>query len=624
MAFRLKYLLNRLIILGIAFLAFYFVNQNNPIVPRGPQTTLDDTPQESINSRLNEEQTKKLEPIQDSNTSIEEPEVIQNNKSTYWFTNPKLAYNLLTKLDILEQGESPSEKDYLKPGPRWNETIAVLGLKHNEDYCDKHRAYFTEHPEIVFNDLHFINEAHPATLLRKVLSTIAKGVQPEISLYMPKKVGDSYTYDLDPRIAIYHFSLAVYKHQWVGKSIGCISQFYNQLPGQEAVNRKSDSADGIVKYAEKYQNKPQCFSFDKFFPKTWVLLNQTQCEAFFQVFNSPEYFKQRQERRIVYIRKKGSGAHRAQGVQPVNEIEEEEIRKYYANGTLCGAQNDSIPNYIIQQFVHNPLLLEGHKFDFRIYMLIASTNPYIAYYHDGFLRLSLHKYDVQSNDKDVLLTNTELSKGIFDQVKNGGLFNGMNETQLRDFQMWNFTQLQNYLLEKKLINDNNWIDNYLRPQFKKAMIHLVRMAKGSIVSYSSVCELFGSDFILDENLVLWYLESNTSPSLIPTSSAKEKFFTKMLSDYYEVLIGLLRSRMKRVVVFINKLTLDIKESKQPWEEYVDKNFVDLRNEFKNAIKNRFELEYEPKSENGFIKIVDENKQGVERYFGLIEEECLEY
>ena len=50
----------------------------------------------------------------------------------------------------------------------------------------------------------------------------------------------------------------------------------------------------------------------------------------------------------------------------------------------------------MQRYISKPLLLDGHKFDFRIYMLIASTNPLQLFYHDGFLRVSLLQYDENS------------------------------------------------------------------------------------------------------------------------------------------------------------------------------------------------------------------------------------
>ena len=47
-------------------------------------------------------------------------------------------------------------------------------------------------------------------------------------------------------------------------------------------------------------------------------------------------------------------------------------------------------------------------------MLIASTDPLTLYYHDGFLRVSLLKFDKNSTEKSVHFTNTALSKKIFD------------------------------------------------------------------------------------------------------------------------------------------------------------------------------------------------------------------
>jgi hypothetical protein len=34
--------------------------------------------------------------------------------------------------------------------------------------------------------------------------------------------------------------------------------------------------------------------------------------------------------------------------------------------------------------------------------------------------------------------------------------------------MWSMEKLANFLYSKNITNDPNWLDNYLRPQFKKA------------------------------------------------------------------------------------------------------------------------------------------------------------
>jgi len=97
---------------------------------------------------------------------------------------------------------------------------------------------------------------------------------------------------------------------------------------------------------------------------------------------------------IQYIMKKGVGAHRAAGLALLDDKEESDLNDEYEMGERCGEIKNSL---VAQRYISNPLLLDKqNKFDFRIYMLVASVKPLIVYYHDGFLRLSLSKYDKHS------------------------------------------------------------------------------------------------------------------------------------------------------------------------------------------------------------------------------------
>jgi hypothetical protein len=53
----------------------------------------------------------------------------------------------------------------------------------------------------------------------------------------------------------------------------------------------------------------------------------------------------------------------------------------------------------------NPLLLDGRKFDIRVYMLIASTVPFMVFYHKGYARLCLQEYNNSHQNLTVHLTN---------------------------------------------------------------------------------------------------------------------------------------------------------------------------------------------------------------------------
>jgi hypothetical protein len=172
--------------------------------------------------------------------------------------------------------------------------------------------------------------------------------------------------------------------------------------------------------------------------------SKAECLDFFNnYFLTPKYQELKKQKGIVYIRKIARGIHMGQGVQPVDPQEEENLKAIFQNGEECGINQEK---YLIQSYIDNPLLLYGHKFDFRMYMLVASVDPLIVFYHDGFLRVSLHLYNVNATDKAALLTNTEFSKALFEEASSGKLVHGMNETELRNFQMWTLERLQAYLL----------------------------------------------------------------------------------------------------------------------------------------------------------------------------------
>lgn len=57
------------------------------------------------------------------------------------------------------------------------------------------------------------------------------------------------------------------------------------------------------------------------------------------------------------------------------------------------------------RYIHQPLLLEGKKFDVRSFLLIACTAPYVLFFAQGYVRLTCVNYDVASDDLTVHLTN---------------------------------------------------------------------------------------------------------------------------------------------------------------------------------------------------------------------------
>ena len=85
----------------------------------------------------------------------------------------------------------------------------------------------------------------------------------------------------------------------------------------------------------------------------------------------------------------------------------------YDNGNKC----EQAAGFIAQKYIKNPLLINGKKFDFRAYMLIASMDPLMILYHDGFVRITMDEYDSKSVEQSKHLTNLEVAED-FMQKKN--------------------------------------------------------------------------------------------------------------------------------------------------------------------------------------------------------------
>ena len=69
---------------------------------------------------------------------------------------------------------------------------------------------------------------------------------------------------------------------------------------------------------------------------------------------------------------------------------------------------------VVCQYLDNPLLIDGYKFDLRVYVAVTSINPLRIYiYEDGLARFATQKYKHNVDPKTskfTHLTNYSLNK----------------------------------------------------------------------------------------------------------------------------------------------------------------------------------------------------------------------
>lgn len=180
-------------------------------------------------------------------------------------------------------------------------------------------------------------------------------------------------------------------------------------------------------------------------PKSFILDDPHECLQFFKYANTKD--------KSWWVLKQSQG-YGGTGVSIHHNL-----TKLYKDFGLCSNKNE----YIVQEYLFNVVLINGRKFDIRGIVLIANSDPYLLFYHDGYLRISMKEYSMK-DDRDVHITNSHqqmMVKG-FDPDKH----------------IWSFSKFQSYLDEHTPQNDG-FVSNKLTPFIKKTAMFIFQEGEGT-------------------------------------------------------------------------------------------------------------------------------------------------
>ncbi|XP_010769470.1 tubulin polyglutamylase ttll6 [Notothenia coriiceps] len=184
---------------------------------------------------------------------------------------------------------------------------------------------------------------------------------------------------------------------------------------------------------------------------------------------------------------------------------------------------------ICQVYVSKPYIIDGFKFDLRIYVLVTSCDPFsIFMFKEGLTRFCTTKYNepTQSNVEDVCmhLTNYAINKN--------------SENFVRDEDKGSKRKLSTLtkLLESINCNtDKMWHD--IEDVIIKTLISAHPILKHNYhtcfpnhTTGSACFEILGFDVLLDHRLRPWVLEVNHSPSFTTDSQLDREVKDALLYD----------------------------------------------------------------------------------------------
>ncbi|XP_055710939.1 tubulin monoglutamylase TTLL4 isoform X2 [Phlebotomus papatasi] len=171
---------------------------------------------------------------------------------------------------------------------------------------------------------------------------------------------------------------------------------------------------------------------------------------------------------------------------------------------------------IVQRYVERPMLIDGSKFDLRLYVLVTSMNPLKVYMHtDGLARFASVRYSEKVDtlsDRYMHLTNYSINKLSANYAKN-------EDAEACKGHKWTIRSLWSYLESGGVDTERLW--GALRDLVIRTLLAgetpIHNLTKSNMLSKYNCYELFGFDVLLDSDLVPWLLEVNISPSLHSSS-----------------------------------------------------------------------------------------------------------
>ncbi|PRP80001.1 hypothetical protein PROFUN_12288 [Planoprotostelium fungivorum] len=172
---------------------------------------------------------------------------------------------------------------------------------------------------------------------------------------------------------------------------------------------------------------------------------------------------------------------------------------------------------VISKYVDNPYLINGFKFDMRIYVVLTSINPLRLYvYNQGLGRFSTERwrrYDANPegiNNNFIHLTNYSVNKENEKFVRSD-----LAERSGEDASKWLLTDVHKHMAKKGINVDElkESINDLIIKTILTAEAH-INIGAQMLIPYRRNCfEMFGFDVLLDEKLNPWLMEVNLSPSM---------------------------------------------------------------------------------------------------------------
>ena len=186
-----------------------------------------------------------------------------------------------------------------------------------------------------------------------------------------------------------------------------------------------------------------------------------------------------------------------------------------------GAAFNSEVEYVVQRYIERPLLIDGLKFDLRLYVVVLGVDPLRIYlYEEGLARFATNKYKPMEShsmhDAYMHLTNYSLNKDSENFVANSeadGEDVG-SKRSIKSVKKW--LASEGHDAEKVWEGINVLVNNTMLALQPSLQLNVEAISKPGDDNFKCF-QILGFDVMFDADLKPWLLEINAGPSLEASS-----------------------------------------------------------------------------------------------------------
>jgi tubulin---tyrosine ligase len=192
-------------------------------------------------------------------------------------------------------------------------------------------------------------------------------------------------------------------------------------------------------------------------------------------------------------------------------------------------------SFVIQKYIEKPLLYKGYKFDIRV-LVLYTTNCELFIFPESYIRLSSYEYSPDNLNYYVHLTNNavQCNSRNYGSLCDGNIF-GMTDFEKHikaEEKAKHAERQQNQTGSQEPIEDSSakFDGTYFMSEIKKA-VEICFDAGHALINPNhrvNIFELFGFDFMIDENYKVWLIECNNVPSLSESNLFLTNLFRRLI------------------------------------------------------------------------------------------------